>query len=186
MVELLRLVTELATSLIPFRLVYTWQKALYFVAGRYQGTVGPGLKVVFPGLCDVKCVSMVPEIYTTQLQSVTLRDGRVLTFSASITVRVTDAAAAYLTLGHYTETVVELASRILAEELADADPERFDPSRGKRGRLMEELRSELNKACSSHGLGIDGLGFNNFLLGVRTIRLLLDQAVMTAGNHLAP
>lgn len=186
MTDLIRLLIEVVTAVCPVRVCWQWQRSLYFICGRYQWTGRPGIKLVIPGLCDVKCVSVVPEIMTTQMQSVTLRDNRVLTFSASITVVVVDAAKAYNSLGHYTETVVELASRLLADRLADADPERFDPARGKRGRLMEELRGEVDTACREYGLSITGLGFNNFLLGVRTVRLLLDQAVMTAGNHFAP
>jgi hypothetical protein len=160
------------------RIVAEWEMGVYLVAGKYRGTVGPGLKLVFPGLCDVRCVPVVPEIYSTSLQSVTLRDGSNLTYSASITVVVRDAAAAYCKIGHHAETVVELAARIVSEGLADADPERFDPARGKRDRLLNELREDINEVCNRYGLDVTCLGFNNFVRGVRTVRLLLDQAVL--------
>lgn len=185
MLELVRLIIDTAGQLLPFRVVWQYQRGLYYLCGRYQGTVGPGLKFVVPGLCDVKCVSIVPDVSTTPLQAVTLRDGKHLTFSASITFRVTDPNLAYNTLGHWTETVVEIASGIVSEGLADADPDRFDPARGKRDRLIEELRGEVDKAVQVYGLTVMALRLNNFALGVRTVRLLVDKAVLGEGNHFA-
>ncbi len=185
MFELVRLIIDTAGQLLPFRVCWAWQKGLYYFCGRYQFTCGPGLKLVFPGLCDVKTVSVVPEIYTTPLQTITLRDGRSLTYSASLTVIVVDANLAYNTLGHFQETVVELAARLVSVGLADADVERFDPARGKRDRLVEELRGELDRAVKVYGLSVTALGLNNFALGVRTIRLLLDHAVLGQKDHLA-
>ncbi len=181
MADLLKLLMDLLQPLWPFRLVWTWQVGLYYFAGRYQGTVGPGLKVIVPYLCDVKYISVVPEIYTTPLQTVTLRDGSPLTYSASVTVVIRDANAAYNRLGRYAETVVEMAAAILSEGLADADPDRFDPARGKRDRLLSELRADINDAAREYGLEVTALRVNNFVRGARTVRLLLDRAVLGAG-----
>lgn len=183
MFELVRLILDAAGQLLPFRIVWQHQRGLFFLAGRYQWTTGPGLKLIVPYFCDVKCISVVPDVSTTPMQCVTLRDGKHLTFSASITFRVTDPNLAYNTLGHWTETVVELASGIVSEGLADADPDRFDPARGKRDRLIEELRDDVDKAVTMYGLTVMALRLNNFALGVRTVRLLVDKAVLGEGNH---
>ncbi len=179
MTELIRLIVDLAAAIVPLRIVWQWQTGLYYIGGRYQWTCGPGLKFLIPGLCDVKCVSMVPEIHTTPLQTITLRDGRNLTYSASLTVVVHDANKAYNTLGHWDETVVEMAARVASEELADADTDRFDPTRGKRDRLIESIRSKIDAAVNVYGVSVTALGLNNFALGVRTLRLLLDKAVIS-------
>ncbi len=171
---------DYAAQLFPVRFVRPWERGLYLIAGRYWKTVRPGPQFVIPGLCEVLKVSIVPDEYQTNAQTITLRDGSTLGFTASITVVVTDPAKAYLELGHYTETVVERAAAILAEGLADADPARFDPSHGKRGRLREELRGAINKNVSAYGLEVTELRLNNFIRGVRTIRLLLDRAVLGA------
>lgn len=177
--ELFRLILDAIGPLSPFRIVNEWEHGLYMVAGKCRGVVGPGLKLVVPYLCDVIRVSVVPEVYTTPLQTVALRDGRALTYSASVTVIVTDPRAAYLRLGHYTETVVELAAGVLSEGLADADPARFDPARGKRDRLMGELRDQINEELGKYGLRVDALRINNFA-SVRAVRLLIDRATLAA------
>lgn len=184
MAELLRQLLDLLKETNPFRVVQQWQVGLVTIAGRYWWTTGPGLKVVVPFLCDVHKVSVVPAAATTPLQTVTLRDGRTLTFSVTITYAVADANLAFNHVERYQETVIELASGVVAEVLADADPERFDPARGKRGRLLEEVREELDAECRRFGLEVRRLRLTNFALGVRTVRLLLDRAVLSEGNHL--
>lgn len=178
MTELFIKLLDWISALSPLRIVRHWERGVYLVAGKHRGTVGPGLKLVVPGLCEIIRVPVVPEIYTTPLQTVTLRDGSALTFSASATVIVTDPAKAFLELGHYTETVQEIAAAVLAEGLADADPKRFDPERGKRDRLLDEQRAAINAAVNVYGLEVTALRLNNFARGVRTIRLLLDRAVL--------
>lgn len=179
--EFLRLLLDFAAHLSPVRIVYSWQRACYFVAGRLVGVVGPGLKVVVPYLCDVRPVSVVPAVYGTPLQTVTLRDGRTLAFSASVTVQVTDPAAAYTTLDHYEETVVEIAAGVLSDGLANADSDRFDPAPERRGLLLIELRDEVNAAIRHHGLSVSAVRLNNFVLGVPTVRVLADRATLGAG-----
>lgn len=185
MFELVRLILDTAGQLMPFRIVPQWARGVYSWCGRFQYVANPGLKLVVPYFCDVKIVPVVPDVSTTPLQSVTLRDGRHLTFSASITFRVVDPNLAYNTLGHWTETVVELAAGIVSDGLSDADPDRFDPARGKRDRLIEELRKDVDDAVNPYGLTIMAIRLNNFALGVRTVRLLVDKAVLGEGNHFA-
>lgn len=186
MLEIMKFVLELLQQLSPVRMVWTWQIGLLFCCGRYQKSLAPGPKLIIPGLFDIKNISIVPEIYTTPLQTITLRDNRVLTYSASITVVVRDAAKAYCQLGHYTETIVELAARTLSVGLADADPTRFDPAYDKRDRLIDEQRKTINEFCLQYGLEVTALGLNNFVLGVRTLRLLLDKAVLSELPHNTP
>lgn len=184
--DLILKLIDLGAHLIPFRIVRHWERGVYLVCGRYWRTVGPGLKLVVPFLCEVCRVPVVPEVYLTPLLSVTLRDGRALTFSASVTVVVTDAAKAFLELGHYAETVQEIAAAVLAEGLADADPRRFDPAHGKRDRLLADLRADVNAEIARYGLEVTAVRMNSFVLNPRTLRLLLDRAVLPQQPPAAP
>lgn len=185
MAELVRLVVELLHMLWPVRIVWHWQRGVYFFAGRAMGTVGPGLKLIFPYLCDVRNVSVVPEVYLSPLQSVVLRDGKTLAFSASFQVVVVDALKAYTAVGHWNETVLEIASAVLSEGLADAAPERFDPAYGKKDRLLEEVRKTINGSLSAFGLEVTAIRLNNFVPNIRTLRLLTDRAILEqhSGGH---
>ena len=182
MAELLKLVLDLIEKLAPLGKVSTWERGCYFVAGRFQGTVGPGVWPLIPWLCELPTVSMVPSIHGTPLQTVTLRDGRALTFSATVTVQVDDAAKAWNTVERYSETTMELVGALLAEQLADVDPDRFDPARGKRDRLLEELRAEADAATAAFGVRVRAIRFGNFAVGVRTLRLLTEPAALPVGK----
>ncbi len=178
---LLRLILDFMRELTPFRVVWTWQTGLYYVAGRYQWTCKPGLKLVIPWLCEVRCVSVVPEIETTPLQTVTLRDGKTLTYSASLTLKVVDAAKAWNNVGHYSETAVELAAGVISSMLGEEDPVRIiDPSRSKRANMLDDIRGEINSLLVGYGLEVLALRLNNFALGVPTLRLLMDKSVLEA------
>lgn len=181
--EFIRLIAELIQPLWPLRIVWEWEEGLYYVGGRYKGTVGPGLKFVVPYLCEVRRVPVVPEVYVTPLQTVTLRDNSALTYSASLTVIVRNAERAYNRLGHYQETVVEIAAAMLSEGMADAEPGRFDPARGKRDRLLEELREAVNKVIEEFGIELTALRLGTFARGVRTMRLLVDTAVLPSPRN---
>jgi regulator of protease activity HflC (stomatin/prohibitin superfamily) len=177
--ELLRLLMDLITQMSPFVIVKQWHHGLYFVNGRYQWTTGPGLKLVLPYFCDVQRVSVVPEIETTPLQTVTLRDGKTLTYSASLTLKVIDAAKAWNNVGHYSETAVELSAGVISSMLAEEDPVRItDPSRSKRANMLDDIREEINGNLSGYGLEVMALRLNNFALGVPTLRLLMDKSVL--------
>ena len=180
MTEFVRMLLDILYALCPVRYVWEWQEGVYYVCGRSWGRVGPGPKLVVPGVCEVKLVNMSEAIYSTPLQTITLRDKTTLTYSASITVLVRDSARAYHRVEHYAETVVELVARVLSDELADADPERFDAAQGRRSKLLKSLKGMVNEQCVEYGLEVTELGFTNFVRGVRTFRVLTDKAVLTA------
>lgn len=176
MFEAFKYIIDLLMQLWPMRIVWAWQVGLYYVFGKCRGTVTPGVKLIFPYFCDVRCVSIKPEIYTTPLQTITLADRTNLTYSASITVIVTNARLAYNEVGHYTETVVEMAASLLSEGLAEVAVSDIETCPNK---LFDQLRYKINIALEPYGLEVTVLRFNNFVRGIRTMRLLMDRAVLT-------
>lgn len=182
MTELLKLVVDLFSLIWPFRIVHQWEQGVLYVFGRYWGTVGPGLKMLVPWFMDVHNISMVPDILGTTLQTVTLRDGRTLTYSAMITLQVEDPNLAYNKVGKWTETAVELVSGLLAELLATVDPDKFAPEYGRRRKLLEGLAEEADKATQTYGVRVRAIRFNNFAIGLRAYRLLVDRSTFSEAN----
>lgn len=166
----------------PFRAVEHWQRGVYYWLGKSFKVVGPGRWPVIPFFMDVREVNVVPSIFATPLQIVGLRDGKTLTFSATVTVVVEDAEAALNNVERYEETTLELVSGVLGERLADVDPERFDPGYGKRSRLLEELRNEIDQQTRAWGVRITGVRFTNFAVGVKAYRFLTEWATLRTGN----
>lgn len=158
----------------PFRAVESWERGVYFVFGYRWRVVGPGRWPIVPFFMDVRPVSIVPAVLGTPLLTITLRDGRTLTFSAAATVCVTDAWKAF-EVDDYDETTRELVGARLAEKLAEVDAARVDPD--NRRRLMGDLIRWLNDETKEYGVAVRALRFTNFSVNLRTYRILTDTAV---------
>jgi regulator of protease activity HflC (stomatin/prohibitin superfamily) len=108
----------------------------------------------------------------TGREDVTLKDGRLVSFKIVAVVRVRDAEAAVVKLGHYqTETKPLLASRV-AQELAEMDPERVLPAR--RTRLNTSVKEWATQELAPYGIEVVAARFSTFVLNPRAIRLLGD------------
>ena len=177
MTDLLRILIDIWRYLWPFRTVEQWQQGVYYAWGRYWRTVRPGIWPVVPYFIQLRPVTIAPTISSTPLQTITLKDGRTLTFSASVTVRVENAANALNLVDLYDETTIELVSGMLAEHLARVEPSRLDPERINRGALLEELKTEADQETSKFGVRIDAIRFPSFAF-VRTLRLLSERATL--------
>jgi regulator of protease activity HflC (stomatin/prohibitin superfamily) len=177
MSEFLRIVLDALHSASPFRMVNQWEAGLYFVLGRHWRTLGPGLKIFLPYICDVVTLSLASRVERTPIQFVNLRDGRTLSYRASFLMRVIDPAKAYLTLEDWRETIVEIASGVLNETIAEVEPARFDPARGKRDRLREELAEAINEQTKNHGVEVVAMTFSEFGF-VRVIHLVQDGTLL--------
>jgi len=170
MAELLRALVDVIGYLWPFRIVWEWEAGAYYVCGRYWKQVGRGCWPVIPFFCDVKTVNIVPDVYSTGLNDITTKDGGILSFDATVTLVVTDAAAALNSVVNYDETVVEVAGAILADTLADLDAERLDPER-RRG-LIRTCLTAVNREANEYGVEVTAIRFTTFVRRCKTIRLL--------------
>lgn len=159
MTDLLRLVTELAAHLFPFRLVHQHESGLYFLAGRCLAVVPPGLYFVVPWFTDVTGVSMVPHVFQTPLQ--TIND---LSFSASVVVRVTGPWKAHNTLELWHESAVELCSAGLPAAV-----------RSGHGDDLAAVRRDVNRELRPHGVRLIRLRYLDYVRGAPTLRLLNSQ-----------
>lgn len=184
--DFLRLLVDVLAYIWPFRRVEQWERGCYYILGRHyggwpsrrvDGTVGPGTWPLIPYFMEVRACVTVPTVYKPPLQRVTLRDKTSLAFRVTIQVCVTDAAKATNTVERWDETTWEIVTGVMGERLADVDPERFDPARGKRSRLLEELRAECNERTSAYGVETQAVWFSDFVVGARTYNLLLADNV---------
>jgi regulator of protease activity HflC (stomatin/prohibitin superfamily) len=173
MAEFLRVLLDVIEFLWPLRIVWEWEGGGYYVCGRYWRKVGPGCWPVVPFFCDIKTVDMVPDIYSTGLQDITTKGGDVLTFEASVTFIVTDAAEALNAVVRHEETTVESAGAVLADTLADVEEERLDPTRRKG--LIRTCMTRINEELTLYGTEVTALRFTTFVRKQRTYRLLMND-----------
>ena len=157
-------------DLWPFRIVKQWERAGYYVFGRFWKEVGPGVYCIVPWFTDVHNVTVVPAILQTPRTDITLSDGTPVSFSASAWVQVTDVNLAVNTVDSFHQTTVELITAVCAERLAQIDRERLAPE--KRTRFLSDLKRWCNDEANTYGVEIQKLRFASFVMSIKTIRLL--------------
>lgn len=162
----------------PFREINAWQEGVWLVCGRYWKTVRAGVYPIVPWFMHIEPVNIAEAIVGTGRQDITLRDGSVLSFVSAAKVRVVDARAAVCDVDSFRETTQELLASVLAQALADAEPSRFDPARGKRDRLLAEITALVNVESANYGVLVSDVRFTSFVRNIRTYRLLNDGNVI--------
>lgn len=168
--DFFRLIQQWIEFLWPFAMVREWETGGYYVCGRFWKTVGPGVYPVVPWFTDIVQFSKATAIVGTPRLDITLKDGTLLSFAASATVRMVDFNLAVNTVEDFRETTQELIAAALAEKLAEADPGRLDPE--SRGRLFAALRGAVQREAAEFGIEVSKLRFTTFVVNPRTYRLL--------------
>jgi len=171
--DLLRVILDAIQYIWPFRLVREWERANFYVCGRYWREVGPGVYPVVPWFMDVHAASVAPGIVSTHRQDITLADGTMLSFSASAWAQVTSMNLAVNRVDDYTQTVREIVEAVLADKFAAVDVERL--ATDKRARLLSDCRRWIQDECAPFGIEVSKLRLTSFVTRLRAHRLLIDQ-----------
>lgn len=178
--DFLRVILEIIQFVWPGRKVMPWEEGCRYRAGKFRKIIGPGLYWIVPWYEEIKEYSVVPAIVTTTRQDITLKDGSVLHFAASLKVRVSDIYLAVNTIDSYQETTQELAMNLFADKLADMDPARLEPE--NRRRLIGVLQKAIAKEAQAFGIEVSGVTFTTFVHKPRVIRLLGGTEVLGQGS----
>lgn len=178
--DFLRVLLEIIQFLWPGRKVMTWEEGCLYILGKYKKKLGPGTYWIIPWFMEIKEFSVVPGIVTTTRQDITLLDGSILHFAASLRVRVSDLALALNTIDSYQETTQELAMNLFADKLADMDAVRLQPE--NRRRLASDLRRAIANEAKEFGVEVSGVTFTTFVHKPRVIRLLTGTEVLGQGS----
>ncbi len=172
--ELVRLLIDSIAYIWPFRIVRQWERAGYFIFGKWRREIGPGVYMVIPFFMDVHQISVAEAICGTQRQDITLSDGSTLSFQATCTARVVDVRKAVCSVDEYQTTTQELLASVLADKLAEVDADRLSPQ--KRGRLFSDLKRWVADEAAGYGVEVTKVRFVSFVTNIRTHRLLIDQS----------
>ena len=170
--DFLRILLDSIQFLWPFRIVKQWERAGFYVFGRWWREIGPGLYPMIPWFTEILEVSIVEGIVGTGRQDITLSDGTMLSFAATATVRVVDAKAALNSVDAFEETMQELLGSVLADKLAEVDVARLTYE--KRGRLFSDLRRWVADEALPYGIEVRKVRFTSFITNAKAHRLIVD------------
>lgn len=179
MTDFVRLLVEIIGFIWPFRMVDQWEAGVYYVFGKATRVVGPGVWPVVPWFMEVRTVNVVPDVFSTEEQTIELQGSGTLTFSASVRLRVTDASLALNHVVDHEDNAVEDVAAVLADTLAEMPEERLEPE--KRRALLRRCIIDVNKVTGAYGIEVEAIRFTNFIRDVRAYRLITSGDGRIAG-----
>lgn len=153
--------------------IQPWERAVITRLGKRRPELGPGTHFRIPYADAIYRQSVRTRVSATPVQTLTTRDGKTLTLSASLSYCVEDLTKLYDTLHHGEDSIRNLACSAMAEYVVQHDAGDCTPER-------VQAWASQQMALERYGLGCGALNVVNFAF-VRTYRFIADSAFY--GSH---
>ena len=131
-----------------FKLVKQWELALIERFGRYEKTVGPGLRWVAPFIKAIRRVDMREQVVDVPPQEVITKDNVVVTVDAVVYYRATDPQRLKYNVANFIVAATKLAQTNLRNVIGDMD---LDDALTSRDVINTQLRAILDEATDIWG-----------------------------------
>ena len=154
-------------SLRPWVIVQPWQQGVRVRLGRWRKTLGAGVHLKLPIADAVFVQSIRRRIAPLYTQTVTTKDGKTTSFTASVAYAITDVGKLYDTLHHAEDSIKHLAMAALARDI--------------RSRTLNECNQLTIETVVARDLDLGQYGLSDarvYLLSfatVKTYRLINDS-----------
>ena len=134
-----------------FKVVRPFQKGLIEVLGRYDKTVGSGLRWVMPFIKRLTKVDMREQVIDVAPQEVITKDNVVVTVDAVIYYEATDPVKLSYNVGNFIIAISKLAQTNLRNVIGDLD---LDSALTSRDIINTKLREILDDATDKWGVRV--------------------------------
>jgi regulator of protease activity HflC (stomatin/prohibitin superfamily) len=134
-----------------FKVVRPFQKGLIEVLGRYDKTVGSGLRWVMPFIKRLTKVDMREQVIDVPPQEVITKDNVVVTVDAVIYYEATDPVKLSYNVGNFILAITKLAQTNLRNVIGDLD---LDSALTSRDVINTKLREILDDATDKWGVRV--------------------------------
>ncbi len=136
---------------VGFKVIRPYQQALIEFLGRYQKTVGSGLRWVMPFVKRITKVDMREQVIDVPPQEVITKDNVVVTVDAVIYHEATDPVKLQYNVGNFLLAVTKLAQTNLRNVIGDLD---LDSALTSREIINTKLRQILDDATDKWGVRV--------------------------------
>lgn len=134
-----------------FKVVRPYQKALVEILGRYEKTVGSGLRWIMPFIKRLTKVDMREQVIDVPPQEVITKDNVVVTVDAVIYYEATDPVKLTYNVGNFILAITKLAQTNLRNVIGDLD---LDSALTSRDIINTKLREILDDATDKWGVRV--------------------------------
>ncbi|MGH9136671.1 MAG: SPFH domain-containing protein [Acidimicrobiales bacterium] len=145
------LVFLLVFAAATFKIVRPYQRGLVEMLGRYQKTVDPGLRIIFPFVQTMRSVDMREQVVDVPPQEVITKDNVVVSVDAVVYYEPTDPQRLAYNIANFILAITKLAQTNLRNLIGDMQ---LDEALTSRDSINTNLRQILDDATDKWGVRV--------------------------------
>jgi len=150
-----------------------YERGVVFTLGRYTGTKGPGLILLYPVVQQMVRVDLRVVVDEVPPQDVISRDNVSVKVSAVIYYRVVDAEKAIIQVSNFLAATSQLAQTTLRWVLGKHD---LDQMLSERDKLNADIQDVLDKQTEGWGIKVSNVELKRIDLDESMVRAIARQA----------
>ena len=155
------------------RVLREYERGVVFTLGRYTGTKGPGLFLLWPFVQQMVRVDLRVVVDEVPPQDVISRDNVSVKVNAVIYFRVVDAERAVIQVRDYLVATSQLAQTTLRWVLGKHD---LDSMLAERDKLNADIQEVLDKQTEAWGVKVSNVEIKRIDLNESMVRAIARQA----------
>src|SRR5579863_7427115 len=155
------------------RILREYERGVVFTLGRYTGTKGPGLILLYPFIQQMVRVDLRVVVDEVPPQDVISRDNVSVKVSAVIYFRVVDPEKAIIQVSNYLSATSQLAQTTLRWVLGKHD---LDQMLAERDKLNADIQDVLDKQTEGWGIKVSNVELKRIDLDESMVRAIARQA----------
>jgi regulator of protease activity HflC (stomatin/prohibitin superfamily) len=155
------------------RILREYERGVVFTLGRYTGTKGPGLILLYPFIQQMVRVDLRVVVDEVPPQDVISRDNVSVKVSAVIYFRVVDSEKAIIQVSNYLVATSQLAQTTLRWVLGKHD---LDQMLAERDKLNADIQDVLDKQTEGWGIKVSNVELKRIDLDESMVRAIARQA----------
>ena len=159
--------------LLFVRIVYQWEKGIWFTFGKYTGTAGPGLNLIIPIVQELRKVDMRITTIDLRRQEVMTKDNVPVGVDAVVYFRVIRPEDAILKMEDYVYAVAQYAQTALRDVVGNVA---LDELLTQRERIAEQIEQVVDKETADWGVDVTAIKLQDIELPADMKRAMARQA----------
>jgi regulator of protease activity HflC (stomatin/prohibitin superfamily) len=137
-----------------------YQRGVHFRKGLYLRTLDPGWWVRIPYVDDVEDVTVVDDVLDLPVQSITTKDGHMVSFSANIAYEIVDVHKMYCRVQDFETSLSRAAMNHLARKVRDWT---WDELMLNQRDLEKSLRDTMTTRVKEWGVKVLDVGLTDLV-----------------------
>jgi len=155
------------------KILREYERGVIFTLGRYTGTKGPGLILLYPFIQQMVRVDLRVVVDEVPPQDVISRDNVSVKVSAVIYFRVVDPEKAIIQVSNYLAATSQIAQTTLRWVLGKHD---LDQMLAERDKLNADIQDVLDKQTEGWGIKVSNVELKRIDLDESMVRAIARQA----------